>query len=317
MASPDIAHTDTAERGLSHWLKQGITLFAVIAPFAGLIVMGIEGWPLELTTASLTVALTMHVIAGLGITIGFHRLFTHRSFEAWPFVRVALAIAGSMAIEGPLINWVADHRKHHVFTDEEGDPHSPHVGFSAGIIGIFRGLVHAQFGWLFTSAQSDRNRFAADLLEDQSMVWVSRLFPLFAVTAFAIPFGIGWAVYDNMHGVLAMTFWAGLIRMGFTHHVTWSINSVCHMFGTRPFEPSKDTDRSTNFVLLALPTLGESFHHNHHVFPTSAYHGMRFWERLLDPSGWVIWLMNKANLVWGVKHPDREQWEAKLADHPT
>lgn len=316
MAS-DSVHTVPVEGGFSHWVKQGITLLMVVAPFAGIVVMGIENWPFELTGTSLIVAVSMHLIAGAGITVGFHRLFTHRSFEAWPFVRVALAVAGSLAVEGPVINWVADHNKHHVFTDEEGDPHSPHVGFGAGVIGIFRGLVHAQFGWLFTSPQADRQRYAAELLKDPGIVWVSRLFPLFAVSAFAIPFGIGWAVYGNMHGALAMTFWAGLMRMGFTHHVTWSINSVCHMFGTRPFKPHRDTDRSTNFIWLALPTLGESLHHNHHVFPTSAYHGMRFWERALDPSGWIIWLMDQLGLVWGVKYPSRERWEAKLADRLT
>jgi stearoyl-CoA desaturase (delta-9 desaturase) len=225
---------------------------------------------------------------------------------------------GSLAIEGPIISWVADHRKHHANTDEEGDPHSPHAGFGDGIVGIFRGLWHAHWGWLITSPPSSRKRHAKDLLDNPAILRVNQLFPVFAVLAFALPFGIGYAITGSLGAALAIMFWAGLMRMMFTHHLTWSINSICHMFGTRPFNiPNKDNDRSTNCAPLAPLTFGEAWHNNHHAFPSSAYHGLRPWERMLDPSGWLIWWMKQFGLARNVNCPDRSLQEKRLAKRQT
>jgi stearoyl-CoA desaturase (Delta-9 desaturase) len=257
-------------------VKKFITAVMVAAPFVGLGVGKIFGWPYRLEWWVLGLTIGLHYVAAGGVTVGFHRYLTHRAFKTFRPVRILLACLGSLAIEGPVLNWVAFHRQHHDHTDEPGDPHSPHVGMGAGILGVFKGLWHAHVGWLFSPQKADRTRYAKDLLADPAMRLVHKLFPLLAVTAFLMPFGIGFAVTGTFGGALVVTFWAGLVRMGLTHHVTWSINSVCHMFGTRPFAKSGKADRSTNLAPLALVTLGESYHHNHHAQPTSAYHGFRW-----------------------------------------
>ena len=223
----------------------------------------------------------MYLLTAVGITVGFHRLLTHRSFQTSKPVEYAFAVLGSMAVQGPVISWVADHRKHHAHTDEEGDPHSPHVGHDGGVRGVLAGLWHAHAGWLIsTQGRADWKRYAPDLYEDRGM----RLDrpPLRAgwssPASRSRPSPATWSAARSPAPLTGL-LWGGLVRIFFVHHVTWSVNSVCHFLGSRRFDTD---DRSTNVFWLALPSLGESWHHNHHAFPRSAVHGLRRWE--LDPS---------------------------------
>jgi stearoyl-CoA desaturase (Delta-9 desaturase) len=249
----------------------------------------------------------MYVSTGLGVTVGFHRLFTHRSFKTSRPVRAIFAVLGSAAIEGPVISWVADHRKHHTFSDQEGDPHSPHVGHGGGWRGAFKGLVHAHLGWLFIHThRGARKRYARDLLSDPVVSFVDRTFLVWAVGGLVMAFALGWVIGGSFYAALTGLLWGGAVRMLVVHHVTYSINSLCHFFGRRRFETG---DESRNLFWLSLPTLGESWHNNHHAFPTSAMHGLRAWE--LDPSALVIRGMEKLGLVWDVVRIDPERQARK------
>jgi stearoyl-CoA desaturase (delta-9 desaturase) len=251
----------------------------------------------------------MYLATGLGITVGFHRYFTHRSFKTSRPVRAALAVLGSVAIEGPIISWVADHRKHHTFADQEGDPHSPHVDHGVGWTGAFKGLLHAHVGWLFIHTQRGlRRRYARDLVEDPIVNFVDRKFPYWAMGGLLAAFLLGWAIGGSLYAGLTGLLWGGAVRMLVVHHVTFSINSLCHFFGRRRFETD---DESRNLLWLAPFSFGESWHNNHHAFPTSAEHGMRKWE--LDPSALLIRAMEKVGLVWDVVRVDRERQERRRA----
>ena len=207
-----------------------------------------------------------------------------------------LAILG--VLEGPVMAWVADHRKHHAHADQEGDPHSPHVGHGDGTAAVLRGLWHAHAGWLLsTQGQADAKRYARDLYEDPGMRTINRRFPLFVLLSLALPAFAGWALTGTLAGAATGLLWGGLVRIFLVHHVTWSVNSVCHFLGSRRFQIE---DESTNVAWLALPSFGESWHHNHHAFPRSAVHGLRTWERLLDPSALVIKLLEKVGLARNV-----------------
>jgi stearoyl-CoA desaturase (delta-9 desaturase) len=272
----------------------------------GLLVAIVVFWNHGVGPRELALFGVMYVVTGLGITVGYHRLFTHRSFKAKAPVRYALAILGSMAIEGPLIVWVADHRKHHAFTDEEGDPHSPHHGHVGGLRGALRGLWHAHMGWMFMNAgQADPKRFARDLLNDPGLRLIDRLFPLFALLSAAIPFAIGYVLGGTLAAAGSALLWAGLVRVFFVHHITWSINSVCHFFGRRRYDID---DESTNVFWLALPSFGEAWHHNHHAFPRSARQGLRWWE--VDISAAVIAGLERMGLAYDVIRAD-------VGDQPT
>jgi stearoyl-CoA desaturase (Delta-9 desaturase) len=248
-------------------------------------------WGNALNLHDVILAAVFYLIAGFGISIGFHRLFTHRSFKPNRPLKFILAAAGSMAFEGSVTSWVANHRRHHMFSDQPGDPHSPHR-YGSGPMARARGLLYAHVGWLFTPDTTSKNRFAADLLRDDDIVLSTRLFPLFAGLSFAIPFGIGWGITGTFTGALTALLWAGLVRMAVFHHVTWSINSICHMFGTQPFATK---DQSTNFAPLALLSLGESWHSYHHANPSSARHGVLPHQidlsarmiRLFEQAGWA------------------------------
>src|SRR2546423_13624186 len=239
----------------------------------------------------------MYVLTALGVTVGYHRLFTHRSFQAVRPVQYASAVLGSMAAQGPLAHWVADHRKHHAHTDEEGDPHSPHVHeHGSGVRGVFLGLVHAHFGWLMTDwGQARHEQYARDIIEDRGLYAIHKWFVGILAAGLLIPVAIGFAVKGTVAGAATALLWGGFVRVFFVHHVTWSINSVCHFFGRRRFDTD---DLSTNVFWLALPSLGEARHHNHHAFPRSARHGLRWWE--IDPSGLIILGMKKLGLASNV-----------------
>jgi stearoyl-CoA desaturase (delta-9 desaturase) len=287
----------------------------------------------------------LYVPTCLGITIGFHRLFTHRAFKTSAWMRGVLAVCGTMAIEGPVISWVADHRKHHAYSDRLGDPHSPHVDHGGGWRGALRGLAHAHVGWLFDHQQRGaRERFAPDLIADpvvsfvdrtfilwslvglaipfglgwliggtlaaalEALLWavVDRLFIFFALLGLAIPFGLGWWIGGTLQAGLDALLWGGAVRILLLHHVTYSINSLCHFFGRRRYAT---TDHSRNLAWLAPFSMGEAWHNNHHAFPTSAFHGMRRGE--LDLSGLVILGMERAGLVWDVQRVSPERRAAK------
>jgi len=263
-------------------------LVAVVLPFLALVVAIVLLWGGAVGPLDLALLAGMYLATALGITVGYHRLLTHRAFATPRPVRCGFAILGSMAVQGPVLDWVADHRKHHAFTDREGDPHSPHTHES-----WWRGLLYAHMGWLLdTNGQASKRQFARDLLTDAGMRRINRLFPLWALVGLLVPFALGWAISGELAGGLTGLLWGGLVRVFLVHHITWSINSVCHVFGTRRFETP---DHSTNVAWLALPSLGESWHHNHHAFPRSAHHGLRRWE--LDPSGLLIAALARLGLA--------------------
>jgi stearoyl-CoA desaturase (delta-9 desaturase) len=250
----------------------------------------------------------MYVATGLGITVGFHRLLTHRSFKTTRPVKALFAILGTAAIEGPVIAWVADHRKHHAFSDQHGDPHSPHVDVEPGWRGAFKGLLHAHVGWLFVHTQrGNKQRYAPDLIADPLISRIDRLFVLWVTVGLLVPFFLGWLIGGSLETALTGLLWGGLVRMLVVHHVTYSINSLCHFFGRKEFDTG---DESRNLLWLSPFTFGESWHNNHHAFPTSYRHGLKYWQ--LDISAGVIWLLEKAGLAWDVVRisPDRQARKA-------
>ena len=280
-------------------------LLGVVVPPLGLLAAVVLLWEQAVDATDLALLAGMYLLTAFGITIGFHRMLTHRSFQTHRAVELGFAVLGSMAVQGSVMDWVADHRKHHAHTDEEGDPHSPHVGHGSGL----RGLWHAHTGWLFeTQGQADWRKYARDLYEDPGMRAVGRRFPLLALLGLAIPAALGGLLHGSAEGALRGLVWGGLVRVFLVHHVTWSVNSVCHFFGRRRFAVD---DHSTNVAWLALPSLGESWHHNHHAFPRSATHGLRWYE--IDPTGLVIRLMERLGLAWNVVQIPRERQEAKAA----
>jgi stearoyl-CoA desaturase (delta-9 desaturase) len=278
-------------------------LGAVVVPFLATILAIVLLWNSFVAPTDLAIAAVMYLLTAIGITVGFHRLMTHRSFQTSKPVEYAFAVLGSMAVQGPTIAWVADHRKHHAHTDEEGDPHSPHVGPDGGVRGVFAGLWHAHTGWLMsTQGRADWKRYAPDLYEDSGIRTISRQFVPLVLASLAIPAIAGYVISGTIVGALTGLLWGGLVRIFFVHHVTWSVNSVCHFLGSRRFDTE---DRSTNVFWLALPSLGESWHHNHHAFPRSAVHGLKRWE--LDPSALIITAMEKFGLAHNVIRISRER----------
>jgi stearoyl-CoA desaturase (delta-9 desaturase) len=235
-------------------------------------------------------------------------MLTHGAFDAPAPVRYALAIAGSLAVEGSVIRWVADHRRHHMFTDKPGDPHSPRLVEGEGWKETLIGLWHAHIGWFFVEETTRVERFAPDLLKDRGLVIVSSLFPLWAVVSFALAPAIALAVTHSIHAAITALVWGSLVRIFLLHHVTWSINSICHFFGRRPYESD---DYSTNNWLMSLVSFGEGWHNNHHAFPSSAFHGLEWWQ--IDISGLMIRLMRVLRLVRNVHSPSAKQRLLKAA----
>ena len=257
----------------------------------------------------LAVFFGLYALTGFGVTVGFHRYFTHRSFSTTRPVRAFLGIAGSIAIEGPIVSWVADHRKHHAFSDREGDPHSPHAGHEEKRFRHLRGLAHAHVGWLFIHTdRASKKRYAPDLLRDPMIRFIDRTFFVWAAAGLAAPFGLGVALGGSIEAGLTALLWGGALRMFALHHVTYSINSLCHFFGRQRFDTG---DESRNLAWLAPLSFGEAWHNNHHAFPTSAQHGLRKFERLLDPSAAVIRLLEKLGLAWDVVRVTPERMQAR------
>jgi stearoyl-CoA desaturase (delta-9 desaturase) len=289
-------------------LERTANLAGVVVPFLGTLAAIIMLWNRAVDLTDLIVLVVMYMVTAVGITVGFHRLLTHRAFASYRWVERTFAVLGSLSVQGSVMDWVADHRKHHAHTDREGDPHSPHVGHGSGLAGLW----HAHVGWLLeTQGQADWKRYAPDLYEDPAMRRIGRGFPLLALLSLVIPTVADCALHGfTVSGALRGLVWGGLVRIFFVHHITWSVNSVCHFFGSRRFDLE---DHSTNVGWLAVLSLGESWHHNHHAFPRSAYHGLRWWE--VDPSGLIIAGMQKAGLAWNVVRISPERQRARtLAD---
>ncbi|MGZ5334768.1 MAG: acyl-CoA desaturase [Solirubrobacterales bacterium] len=286
-------------------------LGAVVVPFAAVLAALPLLWNSLVGWSDLAVMAAMYLLTALGITVGFHRLLTHRAFQTPKWLEYLFAALGSMAVQGPVIGWVADHRKHHAHTDEEGDPHSPHVGHGDGVVGVLRGLWHAHVGWLLVEqGRAEWKRYAPDLYEDPRMRFLSRHFVALVVLGLVLPAALGFALTGTLLGAATGLLWGGLVRVFFVHHITWSVNSICHFAGSRRFDTD---DHSTNVFWLALPSLGEAWHHNHHAFPRSARHGLRRWE--LDPSALVIAALEKAGLARNVVRisPERQAQKAREA----
>jgi stearoyl-CoA desaturase (delta-9 desaturase) len=285
-------------------------LIGAIVPFIAFIAAIALLWNEYVGWHDLAVLALMYVITGLGITVGYHRMLTHRSFQTYKPIEYLFAFLGSMAVQGPVIAWVADHRKHHAHTDEEGDPHSPHVGHGDGIVGALRGLWYAHMGWLFDAhGRAEGAQYARDLVEDRGMQLMSRQFLSIVLVGLLIPAGLGYLLSGGtLKGAITGLVWGGLVRIFMLHHVTWSINSVCHFFGRRRFDVE---DHSTNVFWLALPSFGESWHHNHHAFPRSAVHGLKWWE--VDTSAMVIRAMKRLHLAWNVVEITPERQVQKMA----
>ena len=286
-----------------------ITGAITVVPFLCLGVVAWQLWSSLLGWSDIAVFAIMYVLTGLGITVGFHRLFTHRAFKTSPALRGVLAGLGSMAIEGPVISWVADHRKHHAFSDRPGDPHSPHVDHGVGLRGALRGLAHAHVGWLFFhTTRGRRSRYAPDLIADPVVSFVDRTFIFWALGGFVASFGLGFLIGGSVATALTGLLWGGAVRLLVLHHATYSINSLCHFFGRRRF---KTPDESRNLAWLSVFTFGEAWHNNHHAFPTSARHGLKPWE--FDPSAMFIWSLEKLGLAWDVVRISPERQASKLA----
>jgi stearoyl-CoA desaturase (delta-9 desaturase) len=280
------------------WLQRSITLAILAAPIVALVLLATGVVEDGLAWWNLLLAAIFYVVVAHGVTVGFHRLFTHKSFEACRPLKIALAVVGSMSFQGSIIGWVAEHRRHHSFTDRAGDPHSP-VRPPSERFGRTRGFVHAHMGWFFTPSDTSRARYAPDLLADRDIVMVDRMFVPLCVATLAVPFLIGYAVTGRVGAGIAALLLAGLVRIGLLHHVAWSTNSVCHVFGSRPFRSS---DQSTNFAPLALLSMGESWHNAHHAFPALARHGVD--PRQIDTSAITIRMFERLGWASRVRWPD-------------
>jgi stearoyl-CoA desaturase (delta-9 desaturase) len=285
-------------------------LVGVVVPVLGVLAAIGLLWNRGVDGVDLAILVVMYVLSAGGVTIGFHRLLTHRSFQTHRWLERTFAVLGSFAVQGSVMDWVADHRKHHAHTDHEGDPHSPHVGHGSGL----RGLWHAHTGWLLeTQGQADWKRYAGELYEDQGMRRIGRQFPLLALISLLLPAIAGFLLDGFTAGAAVRgLIWGGLVRIFLVHHVTWSVNSICHVFGRRRFAVE---DHSTNVAWLSLLSLGESWHHNHHAFPRSAFHGLRWWE--VDVSGLLITMLERCGLAWNVVRITPERQLQKLEDTVT
>jgi stearoyl-CoA desaturase (delta-9 desaturase) len=276
----------------------------VTVPVVGLVAAGVLTWGWGFHWVDLALMVGMYLVSMVGITVGFHRLFTHRSFRTYRPIQYLLGISGSMAFQGPMISWVGMHRLHHQHSDAAGDPHSPHTP-RRRFWGRLRGFWHAHIGWAFAPMPADAARCAGDLSRDPGLRLIDTLFPLWALLGLLIPASIGFA-FGGWRGALTGFLWGGLVRVLVGHHVTWCVNSVCHLWGARPYASG---DESRNNPVIGVLALGEGWHNNHHAFPSSARHGLRWWQ--LDISYWVIRLLVLCRLAWAVRLPSEEEMAAR------
>jgi stearoyl-CoA desaturase (delta-9 desaturase) len=298
---------------IEHETRERVVRTGVIGvPLVALGMAGWLAWGGSLHWQDLVVLAIAYALTGVGITVGYHRLFTHRSFKTTRALRALFAVLGSMAVEGSVIEWVATHRKHHTYSDAPGDPHSPHADQQPGFWGALWGLGHAHVGWMFRGKDmANPRRYARDLLADRDLRFIGRTFPLWVVAGLALPFGLGVALTGSLVGGLTGLLWGGAVRIFLMHHATFSINSLCHFFGRAPFSTG---DESRNLAWLAPITLGEAWHNNHHAFPTSARHGLGRWQA--DPSAWLIAALERCHLAWDVVRITPERQQAKRVAAP-
>ncbi len=301
---------DTPPRTFEGGVRVAVTAAIVLVPFGGLAVAVWLAWGHGLNLTDVLLAVAFYLVTGLGVTIGFHRLLTHRSFTAAPALRVALAIAGSMSFEGDVIGWVAIHRRHHAFADRPGDPHSPYR-YGTSLSGQLRGLAHAHVGWLLRDDPTPVERYAPDMVADPALRAISAAFPAWCALSLGLPFALGWAIGGSWHAALFALLWAGLVRVTLLQHVTWSVNSLCHVIGTRPFT-TRRYDRATNLWPLALLSLGESWHNMHHSDPTCARHGAD--PRQIDISAGVIRIFERFGWATGVHWPAPARLDSRRRD---
>jgi stearoyl-CoA desaturase (delta-9 desaturase) len=289
-----------------HSLQQAITWVILFGPIAGVALAIAALFGRGVTILDLVLLVFFYAVTGHGLTAGFHRMLTHRAFVVPRWVKVVLATAGSMGFEGSVVGWVANHRRHHAYTDREGDPHSPYVyGVTPGA--RLRGVAHAHVGWLFQLQPTDAERWAPDLVTDPDLMLVSRLFPALCVISLAAPTLLGWAITRSLTGALGGFIWGGLVRVFLLHHSTFAVNSACHLWGTRPFV-TRVADRATNFAPMAVFAMGENWHNLHHSSPTLARCGVERGQ--IDSTARLIWLLERAGLAWDVRWPEKA-WRPK------
>ena len=284
------------------WPQRLLTMFIVLAPFAALGIIIAQSINDGFSLLNLILATVFYVVIAHGVTIGFHRYFTHGAFRASRPLKITLGVLGSMSFQGSLIGWVADHRRHHMFSDKEGDPHSPVWPDTYTL----RGLGHAHMGWFFKHESSSRERFAPDLLADRDLVVIDKLFVPFCVATLVLPFALGWAITGSFGAGVAAFLWAGVLRVGLFHHVSWATNSLCHVIGKRPF---RTTDRSSNVAPLAVLSMGEAWHNAHHAFPSLARHGVDRFQ--VDTSAFCIRLFERFGWATRVRWPERARLETR------
>ena len=283
-----------------------LVLFVSVVPVLGLALAVYLLWPWGFNLTWLMLFVAFYFVSAVGITVGYHRLFTHSSFKTYRCVKFLFGICGSMAIEGRIVDWVCDHRKHHQCSDDEGDPHSPVFG-REGVWQRFAGFLHAHYGWLLTVGSArDHEHYVPDLLKDPVVTLVDRYFLVWVFAGVLAPALLGGIILHSWKGAVLGFLWGGLVRVLFVHHVTWSINSICHIFGTQPF---RSGDSSRNNFLAGLLGMGEGWHNSHHAFPTSARHGLAWWQ--LDVSWLIIRTLKLCHLAWNVKEPSKEDMDKK------
>ncbi len=307
--APEAQDRGTSTKRRPGW-EQALVYVVVGLPMLGLVVaVALAAQFGGISAADAGIAFLFYLISGFGVTIGFHRLFTHGSFKTNRPLKIALAVAGSLALEGPVIRWVADHRKHHAFSDDEGDPHSP-WRFGSSTRGLLKGLLWAHTGWLFDREQTSARRWAPDLIADPDLMKINKLFPVIALSSLAVPTLMGYALTGTAMGAFTAYIWGGLVRILVVHHVTWSVNSLCHVIGERPY---KTMDKASNVGWLAILSFGESWHNLHHADPKSARHGVE--KGQIDTSAAVIELFEKAGWATDVRWPTEKRM-ARIRKEP-
>ena len=286
-------------------VQKALVLITVLGPLLGCIIIAYKFWNRGIGISEISLCFGMYIPTMIGITVGFHRLFTHRSFQCATWVKVILGVFGSMAAQGPLLFWVADHRQHHRESDQAGDPHSPN-NCGKGVRAICLGFWHAHLGWMITHKADENLNLGRDILHDRVCVFINTCYPLWVASGFILPATVGWVIERNWNGIRAGLLFGGIVRIALAHQATWAVNSVCHLFGGRSFHTA---DNSRNNAGVALITLGEGWHNNHHAFPTSARHGLAPLQ--LDVSWWVICIMGRIGLAWDVRVPTRSAMDVR------
>lgn len=286
-------------------IEKRVALATVVIPFGAFVVATILLWGRAVSALDLLLCALMYLVTGFGVTLGFHRFFTHRSFKcAWPLA-ACLGVAGSMSGQGPILFWTACHRRHHQSSDRADDPHSPH-GFGTGLVGVLKGWWHAHTGWMLSHKTENYRRLVGDLIRDRRVMAINRYYLVWVALGLFIPGTLGGLLTGSWWGFLTGLLWGGLVRMFLVHHTTWSINSICHLFGAAPFPTS---DESRNNAVCAVLTFGEGWHNNHHAFPSSARHGLWWWQ--LDIIYLVVGILKFCRLAWDVRQPHQHEIEER------